>query len=86
MANSASLDQTATVLVLNCLRLQPKSFTMYSNWFNQSDPLSTVHHFTFSMESSMHSEKACLKWTKVQFSKPRLSEMFAFEAIILMFW
>ena len=38
---------------------------------------------TFSMGSAMHSEKACLKRTKVQCSKPRLSETFAFEAIIL---
>ena len=30
----------------------------------------------------MHSNKACLKWTKIQCSKPRLSETFAFEAII----
>ena len=54
-----------------------------ANWFNQRNPLPTVHHFTFSVGSSMHSEKACLKWTEVQCSKPRLSETFAFEAIIL---
>ena len=55
----------------------------FANRFNQSNPFPTVYHFTFSMGSSMHSEKACLKWTKVRCSKPRLSEAFAFEAIIL---
>ena len=38
---------------------------------------------TFPMGSAMHSEKISLKRTKVQCSKPRLSETFAFEAIIL---
>ena len=51
---------------------------------NQSELLTTVHYFTFSMGFSVHSEKACLKWTKVQCSKPRHSKTFAFETIIKM--
>ena len=32
----------------------------------------------------MHSKKARLKWTKVQSSKPKPPEAFAFEAMVLM--
>ena len=56
-----------------------------ANLLNESNPLPTVHHFTFSMGSSMHSVKTCLKWTKVQRSKQRPFREFAFEAIILTF-
>ena len=52
-----------------------------ANWFNQGDALPTIPHFTFSMGSSVHSGKVCLKkWNKVQCSKPILSETFCISS------
>ena len=53
-----------------------------ANWVNLSELLPTVHYFTFSMGFSVHSQKACVKWIKVQCSKSRHFETFAYETII----
>ena len=67
-------------LAINRIAFRQVSGIICSTSDNASLPLVLIF---FQWGFSMQFKKACLKWNKVQYSKPRSSETFAFEAVIL---